>query len=65
LPNSAGWQPGTEVEFFLHGLDIEERYAPYGGFAQFAEGEVAADGTSIVTTQGGLPLLSLVGVRRK
>jgi hypothetical protein len=65
LPNGAGFEPGSEVELFLHGLDIAERHAPYGGFAKFADGVVSDDGETILTTSGGLPLISLVAVRRK
>jgi hypothetical protein len=66
LPNTPGWAPGTEVELLLQGLDIDRQpWAPYGEWAVFATGEVEAEGERIVTTEGTLPILSNVGVRRK
>jgi len=66
VPNSAGWEPGTQVEFLLQGLDIDRQpWAPYGAWAVFAEGEVEASGERIVTIDGGLPVVSNVGVRRR
>jgi hypothetical protein len=65
LPNSAGWDPGTEVEFLLQGLDIDRQpWAPYGGWAVFATGAVDESGERIMTTSGGLRVVSNVGVRR-
>jgi hypothetical protein len=64
LANTPGLSPGTRVEFFLHGTDIIERWAPYGGWAKVSDGEVSADGASIETDpSGGIPVLSVVGVR--
>jgi hypothetical protein len=65
VPNSPGWPAGSLVEFFLHGIDVEEQWAPYGGWAKVSAGTVSADGASIATDpDGGLPQLSIVGVRR-
>jgi hypothetical protein len=64
LANTLGLAPGTRVEFFLHGTDVIERWAPYGGWAKVSDGEVSADGASIETDpSGGIPVLSAVGVR--
>lgn len=64
-PNSPGWPPGTRVEFFLHGIDVGEEWAPYGGWAKVSGGTVSSDGTTVETEPGGgLPQLSVVGVRR-
>ncbi len=65
VPNSLGLSPGDEVEFFLHGLDVEERYAPYGGFTKFASGTVSDDGLTIRSSERSLPLLSLVAIKRR
>lgn len=66
LPNTQDWAPGTEVELLLQGFDIDEQpYAPYGDWAVIGEGVVDASGEHIVTTSGGISLLSNVGVRRK
>jgi len=66
FPNSRGFAAGTEVEFLLEGFDIDEQpYAPYGDWAVVAEGVVDASGERIVTTSGGFPILSNVGVRPK
>jgi hypothetical protein len=66
LPNSAGWAPGTRVEFLLEGFGVTELqfWAPYGEWAVFASGEVSASGEKLVTVGEGLPLISNVGVRR-
>ena len=65
LKNSLNWDPGTEVEIFIQGLDVAEGWAPYGTWLQVAEGSVSADGSSIDSTSGGIPILSAVAVRRK
>jgi hypothetical protein len=66
LPNDAAWEAGTPVEFLLQGLDIDlQPWAPYGEWAVVATGEVSADGQYLVTTEGGLPLLGSIGVRRR
>jgi len=66
IPNTAGWPPGASVEFFVHGVSISQEYAPYGGWAKVSDGRVSADGATISTdAAGGLPVLSVFGVRRK
>ena len=65
LKNSLNWDPGTQVEVFIQGLDVAEEWAPYGTWTQVAEGSVSADGSSIDTTSGGIPILSSIAVRRK
>jgi hypothetical protein len=69
LPNSAGWEPGTAVEFLLQGLDAgtdagAQLFAPYGEWQPFATGMVDASGERLVLDSGGLPVISNVGVRR-
>jgi hypothetical protein len=64
VDNQAGWAPGSAVEFFLHGVDIEEQWAPYAGWAKVSDGTVSADGARVETSlDGGIPVLSVVGVR--
>jgi hypothetical protein len=66
LPNTQAWPSGTEVELLVQGFDIDEQpYAPYGDWAVIGEGVVDASGERIVTTRGGLSLVSNLGVRRK
>jgi hypothetical protein len=66
LPNDAGWEPGTPVEFLLQGLDIDQQpWAPYGEWAVVATGEVSADGEFVATTDRGIALLGSIGVRRR
>jgi len=66
VPNSLGWPAGTAVEFYLHGIDISQDWAPYAGWAKVSDGEVSADGKGISTSDGGgLPILSVFGVRKK
>ena len=63
-PNSPGWPAGSRVEFFLHGVEVAEEFAPYGGWAKVSDGAVTADGSAVETDDaGGLPIISVVGVR--
>jgi hypothetical protein len=64
VPNSANFPPGSPVEVFLHGIEVDEVWAPYGGWAKVSDGAVSADGKTISTSDsGGLPALSVIGVR--
>ncbi|MEI9939325.1 MAG: hypothetical protein WDO69_19055 [Pseudomonadota bacterium] len=65
LKNTLEWAPGTEVEIFVQGLDVSEKWAPYGTWLSVAEGRVSSDGSSIDTTSGGIPILSSIALRRK
>jgi hypothetical protein len=66
VANSAGWAAATAVEFFVHGVSIEERWAPYGGWAKVSDGAVSSDGARITTAEsGGIPVLGVIGIRRK
>lgn len=65
LPNSAGWDPGTAVEFLIQGLGaVEQPFAPYGDWQSIGTGAVDDSGTTLVLTSGGLPIIYTVGVRR-
>lgn len=66
VPNTPGWKAGAPVEFFLHGIEVTEEFAPYGGWAKVSSGTVSADGKTVDTDSdetAGLPILSVVGVR--
>jgi hypothetical protein len=65
FPNSDGWDPGTEVEFLLHGLDLTERFAPYAGWAVIGSGVVDENGERLLMLEGGVRTLSAIGVRRR
>jgi hypothetical protein len=66
VPNSAGWPAGAEVEFFVHGLDTAEPWAPYAGWAKVSDGSVSSDGTVVNTApDGGIPYLSVIGIRQR
>lgn len=65
LENTLAWEPGTEVEVFVQGLDVNENWAPYGTWLQVAEASVSSDGKTIDTTSGGIPILSSIALRRK
>jgi hypothetical protein len=65
LKNIQDWPPGTEVEIFVQGLDVIEKWAPYVSWLLVAEGSVSSDGSSIDTTSGGIPILSSIALRRK
>jgi hypothetical protein len=65
LKNTLDWPPETDVEVFVQGLDVSEKWAPYGSWREVAEARVSSDGKSIDTTSGGIPILSSVALRRK
>lgn len=66
LPNTEGFPAGAEVEVFVLGLDVGERWATYGSWTHVSDGRVSEDGATISTNDdGGLPVLSAVGVRLK
>lgn len=66
VPNTANLPAGSAVEFVLHGIEIEQEWAPYAGWATVSDGTVSADGDTISTAEGaGIPLLGLIGVRPK
>lgn len=69
LPNSAAWAPGTSVEFLLQGLDAgtdagAQLFAPYGEWEPLGTGTVDPSGEHLVLTDGALPQISNIGVRR-
>jgi hypothetical protein len=65
VKNSLGWAPSTAVEVFVQGLEVDEKWAPYGGWLKVADARVSADSSSIETTSGGIPILSSIALRRK
>lgn len=64
VPNSEGFAPGADVEVWLHGVDIAEDFAPYGGWGLVSAAKVSADGERIETTEPGLPVLGVLGFKR-
>lgn len=63
VPNVAGWTPGAEVEFYVHGHLTFKHYAPYGEWSKVAEGVVDGDGTTITTKAGeGIELIATYGL---
>jgi hypothetical protein len=66
VPNSLGWGAGQEVDFYLHGVNVEQDFAPYAGWARIAGGKVSEDGATIATLPGeGFPVLGVLGVKRR
>lgn len=64
--NLKQWPAGAAVEFLVHGVSIKEEWAPYGQWAKVSEGAVSADGETVETADsGGIPVLSVIGIRRK
>lgn len=65
VPNDAGWPANAAVEFYIQGGDVEQQWAPFGGWAKISDGQVSADATTVSTTPGeGFPFLdALFGVR--
>jgi hypothetical protein len=65
VPNSLEWPPGTRVEIHHQGVEVDQEWAPYGGWAQVATATVTSDGASILTdADSGIPELGLLGLRR-
>jgi hypothetical protein len=64
LENSADLAPGTALELYLLGLDVEEAWAPYGQWLMIGEGAVSDDGASL-DFPDGVPLLTAVAVKVK
>lgn len=65
IENSEGWAPGTEVEVWLHGVHVEQEWAPYGGWAKVSTAQVSADASRIETSAAGLPFLGVLGFKRR
>jgi len=65
LKNTLEWAPGTEAEVFVQGLNVDEKWAPYGTWLKVAEASVSKDGKRIDSTSGGIPILSSIALRRK
>lgn len=69
LPNSESWGPGTEVDFYVQGLDAgvdsgAQLFAPYGEWQKLGTGSVDETGERLVLESGGLPVVTNIGVRR-
>lgn len=66
VPNSLGWAAEQDVDFYLHGVDTEQAWAPYAGWAKVSAGRVSADGKAIETLPGeGLSVLGVLGIKRR
>jgi hypothetical protein len=66
VPNSEGWAAGQEVDFYFHGVNTEQDFAPYAGWTKIAGGQVSADGKTIETAAGeGFPILGVFGLKRR
>lgn len=64
IDNTLAWDAGTEVEVYLHGVDVKEEFAPYGDWAKVANAHVTDDGSAIETSDG-LPVLGVLGFKRR
>jgi hypothetical protein len=64
VPNLLGWEAGAPIELWMNGIEFEQRFAPYGGWAILGEGFVSAD-EATVEFSGLLPALATVGLRLK
>ena len=63
VENSEGWAPGTNVEVWIHDVDITEEYAPYGGWGLVSSASVSSDGERIEPKDPGLPVLGVLGFK--
>ena len=64
LENTTELAPGTALELFVLGVNVEEAWAPYGGWQKVGEGQVSDDGATL-DFPDGLPLLTAIGVRER
>lgn len=64
LENTGDLAPGTALELYLLGLDVEETWAPYGQWLMSSEGAVSDDGMSLEFPES-VPLLTAVAVKVK
>jgi len=64
LENAERLDPGTELELFMLGLDVNEAFAPYGRWTQIGNGQVSDDGQTL-EFPSGLPLLTAIAVKVK
>ncbi len=64
FPNTLAWPAGVTVDVFVHGLDVAETHAPFGGWKATGTATVSADAKTMRTNEG-VPVLSLVGLRRR
>jgi hypothetical protein len=64
LENTADLAPGTALELFALGVNVDEAWLPYGKWEKLGEGRVSDDGASLEFPDG-LPLLTAIGVREK
>lgn len=66
VPNTPAWPNDADVEFFVHGVDVAQHWAPYSGWAKMSDGKVSADGLTVSTSpEGGMSVLSVFGIRLK
>jgi hypothetical protein len=64
LENATELEPGTALELYLLGLDVEEAWAPYGHWQHVGDGVVSDDGKTLEFPDG-IPLLTAIGVKVK
>lgn len=64
IENSGNLAAGTALELYVLGLDVDEKWVPYGAWQLASSGEVSADGASLEFPDGA-PVLSAFAVRVK
>ncbi len=62
VDNYANLAPGTQVEFWVQEVSIEEFFGGYGEWVKIDDGEVSADGATVSTTVG-MPVILNVAIR--
>ncbi|HEY4107251.1 MAG TPA: hypothetical protein VGM44_25310 [Polyangiaceae bacterium] len=65
VKNTLGWAANSAVEVFVQGLEVDDKWAPYGNFVKVADAAVNADASAIEIASGGIPILSAIALRRK
>lgn len=64
IENTSDLPAGTALELYVLGLDVDEKWVPYGAWQLASSGQVSADGATLEFPDGA-PVLSAFAVRVK
>lgn len=61
-PDPALYPAGTPMKVYIHGIEIDEAFAPYSGWSQVDAGAVVSEDGERIILEKGLPILSTIGI---
>jgi hypothetical protein len=61
----SGFSAGTELEFYQFEFHGTERLGRFGEWSRISEGMVSQDGTAATSNDGGLHVITAVGIKKK